>query len=117
MRRRGHRRGPGRRGHDEDTTEDTTEDTSDGAQGEHGALVSAVAQNEECVGGPNDNHGWAVSQVARGLLVPDALTGCPIWVPPTVTTQTTDTTDVTVTHGKSAEHRQDKAHKAKHEHP
>ena len=55
---------------------------SAGAQGEHGALVSAVAQNEACVGGPNDNHGWAVSQVARGLLVPDALTGCPIWVPP-----------------------------------
>jgi Ni/Co efflux regulator RcnB len=98
---------------DEDTTEDTTQDTSDGAQGEHGALVSAVAQNKECVGGPNENHGWAVSQVARGLLVPDVLTGCPVWVP-TLTTQTTDTTDVTTSHGKSAEHRKDKAHKAKH---
>ena len=78
--------------------------------------MSAVAQNEDCVGGPNDNHGWAVSQVARGLLVPDALTGCPVWVPPTVT-ETTDTTDLTVAHGKSAEHRKDKEHKAKHEHP
>ena len=58
-----------------------------------------------------------MSQVARGLLVPDALTGCPIWVAPTVTTQTTDTDATVKTHGKSAEHRQDKAHKAKHEHP
>ena len=99
----------------EDTTEDTTDESTDGAQGEHGALVSAVAQNPECVGGPNDNHGWAVSQVARGLLVPDVLTGCPVWVAPTSITETTDAT--VQTHGKSAEHRQDKAHKAKHEHP
>jgi hypothetical protein len=37
-----------------------------GAQGEHGAAVSAVAQDETAVGGKNDNHGGAVSAVARG---------------------------------------------------
>jgi hypothetical protein len=37
-----------------------------GAQGEHGALVSKVAQDESAVGGPNNNHGGAVSIVARG---------------------------------------------------
>jgi hypothetical protein len=37
-----------------------------GAQGEHGALVSAVAQDKSAVGGPNNNHGGAVSLVARG---------------------------------------------------
>jgi hypothetical protein len=36
------------------------------AQGEHGALVSAVAQDKTAVGGPNNNHGGAVSIVARG---------------------------------------------------
>ncbi len=94
---------------DEDTTEDGDTDAVDaeGAQGEHGALVSAVAQNEECVGGPNDNHGWAVSQVARGLQVP-AAGECPEWVPPTLTTETTDETDVTSAPGKSGEHRKDK---------
>ncbi|MET1231304.1 MAG: hypothetical protein ABWY52_00470 [Candidatus Limnocylindrales bacterium] len=108
---------------DEDsTTEDTTEDVqtdavapaADGAQGEHGALVSAVAQNKECVGGLHDNHGWAVSQVARGLLVPEA-DGCPLWVPLTVTTttDTTETTDVAAAPGKSGEHRKDKDKKAK----
>jgi len=101
---------------DEDTTEDQDteapdEDAGD-AQGEHGAIVSAVAQNKTCVGGPNDNHGWAVSQVARGLLPTDAVTGCPAWVPPVVS-ETTDTTDAAATHGKSAEHRQNKEKKAK----
>ena len=36
-----------------------------GAQGEHGALVSKVAQDETAVGGPHNNHGGAVSLVAR----------------------------------------------------
>ena len=94
---------------DEDATEvgDTDALDAEGAQGEHGALVSAVAQNEECVGGPNDNHGWAVSQVARGLQAP-AAGECPEWVPPTLTTETTDATDVTAAPGKSGEHRKDK---------
>jgi len=103
---------------DEDTTEDEDTEAPDedaaGAQGEHGAIVSAVAQNEACVGGEHNNHGWAVSQVARGLIVPDALTGCPVWVPPVVT-ETTDATDTdaAASPGKSGEHRQDAANKAK----
>jgi hypothetical protein len=116
---------------DEDTDEDTTEDEdtdedtdadaqdapdADGAQGEHGALVSAVAQNKECVGGLHENHGWAVSQVARGLLAPDVVTGCPLWVPPTVTV-TTESPDATENlnpagkpKGKSGEHQKAKTH-------
>jgi hypothetical protein len=46
--------------------EDTDGDSETGAQGAHGAEVSAVAQDETAVGGPNDNHGGAVSIVARG---------------------------------------------------
>ena len=112
---------------DEDTTEDQDTEAPDenagDAQGEHGAIVSAVAQNEACVGGPHNNHGWAVSQVATGALVPDALTGCPV-APDAVTTDTTvTTTDAAAAPGKSGEHRQDavgKANKAKkgnHGHP
>ena len=37
-----------------------------GAQGEHGAAVSAVANDVTLVGGDHDNHGGAVSLVARG---------------------------------------------------
>jgi hypothetical protein len=48
-----------------DTTTTTTTDTT-GAQGAHGAAVSAVAQDQTAVGGPNNNHGGAVSIVARG---------------------------------------------------
>ncbi|MEO8571721.1 MAG: hypothetical protein ABI553_08450, partial [Chloroflexota bacterium] len=44
----------------------TLDASTDGAQGAHGAAVSAVAQDETLVGGPNDNHGGAVSVVARG---------------------------------------------------
>ena len=67
----------------EDQAEDTTEDTTDtegahGAQGAHGAIVSDVAQNKDCVGGPNANHGGAVSQVAHGILKSVA---CPEVVP------------------------------------
>jgi hypothetical protein len=46
-------------------TADST-DTTDGAQGAHGAAVSAVAQDKTAIGGPNANHGGAVSLVARG---------------------------------------------------
>jgi len=54
-----------------DAPETTTPDATDapetvGAQGTHGALVSAVAQDKAAVGGPNGNHGGAVSTVARG---------------------------------------------------
>ena len=107
QRARGRRRG---RGQDEDTTEDEdttrgrktprrTEADTEGAQGEHGALVSAVAQNELCVGGLHMNHGWAVSQVARGLSPYDA-TGCPELGrsgPGAVTDEATSTDEADVT--------------------
>jgi hypothetical protein len=50
------------------TTPETTSDTLEpaGAQGAHGAAVSAVAEDLTAVGGTNDNHGGAVSVVARG---------------------------------------------------
>ena len=48
---------------DTTTPETTTPETTAGA---HGAAVSAVAQDQTAVGGPNDNHGGAVSAVARG---------------------------------------------------
>jgi hypothetical protein len=103
----------------QDQSTDTTEDTT-GAQGEHGAIVSDVAQNKTCVGGEHMNHGWAVSQVAQGLQAPTA-GECPVWTAPQpaaapTTTDTTTTTDVKV-HGKSAQHRQDKANKGHHGHP
>ena len=49
-----------------DETQDT-EDTQDAEQSEpgaHGACVSEVAMGED-VGGPNENHGGAVSEAAR----------------------------------------------------
>jgi hypothetical protein len=48
------------------TTPDTTTPDTAGAQGAHGAAVSVVAQDVTLVGGPNANHGGAVSLVARG---------------------------------------------------
>ncbi len=45
---------------------DTPDTSTDGAQGVHGAAVSAVAQDDTLVGGTNVNHGGAVSTVARG---------------------------------------------------
>jgi hypothetical protein len=33
--------------------------------GEHGACVSAVARDRTAIGGPNENHGGAVSEAAR----------------------------------------------------
>jgi hypothetical protein len=40
------------------------EDDGEGANA-HGECVSAVAQDKEALGGPNDNHGGAVSEAAR----------------------------------------------------
>ncbi len=37
----------------------------DGEASAHGECVSAVAQDKEAIGGPNDNHGGAVSEAAR----------------------------------------------------
>ena len=51
---------------DEDTASSDDSAAASQAQGEHGALVSAVAQDKTAVGGPNNNHGGAVSLVARG---------------------------------------------------
>lgn len=54
---------------DTDTPEtdgDSQGESGGGAQGEHGALVSKVAQDKTAVGRPNNNHGGAVSLVARG---------------------------------------------------
>ena len=51
----------------EDTEEGDTEDEAvdEGEVGAHGARVSEVARDKAAVGGPNDNHGGAVSEAAR----------------------------------------------------
>lgn len=53
-----------------DTTDTTGTQTPDAAPtthpDNHGATVSAVAQDPTLTGGPHDNHGWYVSCVARG---------------------------------------------------
>jgi len=78
-------------GSPEATTPDTTEPAD--TQGAHGALVSAVAQDDTKVGGPNDNHGGAVSIVARGEDAPSTTLGM------------SATHGASATHGKSVEHR------------
>ena len=60
---------------DTTTPDTTTPDTTGGAQGAHGAAVSAMAQNHPAVGGTNNNHGGAVSLVARGTHGPSATHG------------------------------------------
>jgi hypothetical protein len=62
---------------DTTTSDTTTPDTNDpaGAQGAHGAAVTAVAQNHTAVGGTNNNHGGAVSLAARGTHGPTAVHG------------------------------------------
>jgi hypothetical protein len=75
---------------DTTTPDTTTPDTSGGAQGAHGAAVSAVAQDQTLVGGTNNNHGGAVSLVARGTHGPAA------------------------SHGNSASHSQASVHKPTH---
>ncbi|MBA3689644.1 MAG: hypothetical protein H0W81_12595 [Chloroflexi bacterium] len=49
---------------DTETTDETEVDVED-ASSDHGACVSAVAQDKEAVGGDNENHGGAVSEAAR----------------------------------------------------
>jgi hypothetical protein len=61
-----------------------------GPNNNHGAAVSTVAQDQTAVGGKNNNHGGAVSLVARGTHGPSA------------------------PHGKSAGHSQGAAHRSTH---
>lgn len=50
----------------EPADEVVTEPEGDGEEANaHGECVSAVAQDKEAMGGPNDNHGGAVSEAAR----------------------------------------------------
>ena len=77
------------------STTDTTHPTN------HGAAVSAVAQDATLVGGPHDNHGWYVSCVARGM-VPD-VTVTPNTCKPAPAAATT-TSSSTKSHGKSGTH-------------
>ena len=48
-----------------ETEEDTEVEDEESAPSDHGKCVAAVAQDEEAVGPPNDNHGGAVSEAAR----------------------------------------------------
>jgi hypothetical protein len=50
---------------DTETTDDTEVNTEDSTSSDHGQCVAAVAQDEEAVGGDNENHGGAVSEAAR----------------------------------------------------
>jgi len=51
---------------EEDTeTEDTEVEEEESAPSDHGQCVALVAQDEEAVGPPNDNHGGAVNEAAR----------------------------------------------------
>ncbi len=51
---------------DTETEEDTeVEEEEESAPSDHGKCVALVAQDEEAVGPPNDNHGGAVSEAAR----------------------------------------------------
>ncbi len=88
---------------DTDTTEETNTNTPDeaGAQGEHGALVSAAAHLKDCVGGKNHNHGGAVSQVARGEVTEAVCDAA----------ATVATTTVRTKNGKSNDHRKDADHR------
>ena len=47
-------------------TSDPTSDPTGTGPTNHGSVVSAIAQDHTAVGGPNHNHGGAVSAVARG---------------------------------------------------
>ena len=46
-------------------SEEPQPETQDSAPSDHGTCVAAVAHDKEAVGGPNDNHGGAVSEAAR----------------------------------------------------
>jgi len=52
-------------GADEETEEDTEVEEDESAPSDHGKCVALVAQDEEAVGPPNDNHGGAVNEAAR----------------------------------------------------
>ena len=49
---------------DTEDTDETSDESTDVTGQEHGQCVAAVAQGED-VGGPNENHGGAVSEAAR----------------------------------------------------
>jgi hypothetical protein len=62
---------------DDTETPDDTEavddtETEEGAPSDHGTCVAKVAQDDEAVGPPNDNHGGAVSEAARVTCWEDA---------------------------------------------
>lgn len=44
---------------------DQADEKAAAAEGQHGRCVSAVARDKGAVGGPHDNHGWAVSRAAH----------------------------------------------------
>jgi hypothetical protein len=50
-----------------DKADDKAAESSDGTSGDgvHGSCVSAVARDKDKVGGPHDNHGFAVSRAAH----------------------------------------------------
>ena len=50
---------------DEELEEDGTAEGTEVDGAAHGACVSEVARDKDAVGGPNDNHGGAVSEAAR----------------------------------------------------
>lgn len=50
---------------DTETTDETEVEVEDSSSSDHGQCVAEVAQDEEAVGGDNDNHGGAVSLAAR----------------------------------------------------
>ncbi|HEX5465667.1 MAG TPA: hypothetical protein VFW92_03220 [Candidatus Limnocylindrales bacterium] len=85
---------------DQPATNDAPDPTLTPQASDHGATVSAVAQDATLVGGPHDNHGWYVSCVARGGTV----TG-------TGTTATcTPATTLATLHGSSANHGKSGSH-------
>ena len=50
---------------DTDATDESTEEGDSATADNHGQCVRVVAQDPEAVGGPNENHGGAVSEAAR----------------------------------------------------
>ena len=99
-----------------DAPETTTPDATDPAdtQGEHGALVSAVAQDKAAVGGPNDNHGGAVSAVARGTHGASTTKGKSTTHDASGVPDASGVHDASVTHGKSSGKSQAGTHPASH---
>ncbi|HET7676726.1 MAG TPA: hypothetical protein VFK38_02660 [Candidatus Limnocylindrales bacterium] len=69
-----------------------------GPEDNHGADVSAVAQDKDAVGGENENHGGAVSEVARDNHGHETSAGA------TGTTQASEAKKNKETRGRSGEH-------------